>query len=215
MKSRSDENSLTINERAIRSEATVFVIKLLLKFKIYPLFKSEIILKGYYYVNKNMKRLYMKQESYELFKNESIENIVNVIVAELETRNESPFWAEKVAPFSTAILSILVPLRDSNMLFDAQGKAVSELTPELFLEWSDFVSLKMLAFTIQKSNAAGELLRTKLCEEACKEYREIDLKLLGDYLAHYTVNLKDEFLDFPISSYNLHQGVSNVIKSLL
>ena len=157
----------------------------------------------------------MKQESYELFENKSVQDIVNVIAAELETRNESPFWGEKVAPFSTAIVSVLVPLRDANMLFDAQGNAVSKLTPELFLEWSDFVSLKMLAFTIQASNRAGELLRTNLNEEICKEYKEIDLKLLGDYLAHYTVNLEDELLDFPISHYNLHQGVSNVIKSLL
>ncbi len=157
----------------------------------------------------------MTQESYELFKSSDVKIIVDVIETELNTRNESPFWAQKVVPFSTAILSILIPLRDNNMLFDSQGKGASELTPELFLEWSDFVSLKMLAFTIQKSNAEGELLRTKLETEVCKEYKEIDLKLLGDYLAHYTVNLEDEFLDFPISSYNLHQGVSNVIKSLL
>ncbi len=157
----------------------------------------------------------MKQESYELFKSSDVKIIVDVIEAELKTRNESPFWAEKVVPFSTAILSILVPLREMNMLFDSQGKAVDMLTPDLFLEWSDFVSLKMLAFTIQKSNAAGELLRTNLNEELCKEYKEIDLKFLGDYLAHYTVNLEDELLDFPISSYNLHQGVSNVMKSLL
>ena len=157
----------------------------------------------------------MKQESYELFKSESVQNIVNVITTELETRNESPFWAEKVEPFSTAILSVLVPLRDAGMLFDAQGNAVDKLSPELFLEWNDFVSLKMLAFTIQKSNAASELLRTNLDKAVCKEYEEIDLKLLGDYLAHYTVNLEDELLDFPIAHYNLHQGVSNVIKSLL
>ncbi len=157
----------------------------------------------------------MTEKSYELFKSSDVETIVEVITAELQTRNESPFWAQKVAPFSTAILSILIPLRDNNMLFDAQGKAVNELTPELFLEWSDFVSLKMLAFTIQKSNAAGELLRTNLETQVCKEYKEIDLNLLGDYLAKCTVNLEDELLDFPISSYNLHQGVSNVIKSLL
>jgi len=157
----------------------------------------------------------MTKESYELFKSSDVKTVVDVIEAELKTRNESPFWAEKVVPFSSAILSILIPLRDNNMLFDSQGKAVNELTPELFLEWSDFVSLKMLAFTIQKSNAVGELLRTNLNEELCKEYKEIDLKLLGDYLAHYTVNLEDELLDFPIAHYNLHQGVSNVIKSLL
>ena len=157
----------------------------------------------------------MKQESYELFKNAEIQTIVNILATELATRNESPFWAEKVVPFSSAILSILIPLRDKNILFDTQGLAMSELTPDLFLEWSDFVSLKMLAFTIQKSNAIGTLQRTALSAESCTKYEEIDLTLLGDYLAKYTVNLEDELLDFPISNYNLHQGVSNVIKSLL
>ncbi len=156
----------------------------------------------------------MKQESYELFKNESVANIVNVIERELKTRNESPFWADKVVPFSQAILSVLVPLRDNSLLFDTQGKVKEELTPDLFLEWSDFVSFKTLAFTIQKSNTQGKLLRTSLSEEKCESYKEIDLELLGAYLSRYTVNLEDELLDFPISNYNLHQGVSNVIKSL-
>lgn len=157
----------------------------------------------------------MNQESYELFKSSDIQTIVDTLATELKTRNESPFWAEKVSPFSTAILSVLVPLRDAGMLFDAQGDAVNELTPELFLEWSDFVSLKTLAFTLQKSNVAKELQRTKLDSKVCKKYEEIDLKLLGDYLSRYTVNLEDELLDFPIANYNLHQGISNVIKSLL
>jgi len=157
----------------------------------------------------------MKQESYELFEKESLENIVKVIADELQTRNESPFWSEKVVPFSTAILSILVPLRELNLLFDSQGNAVEKLTPELFLEWSDFVSLKMLAFTIQKSNANARLERTNLDAQSCERYKEIELSFLGDYLARYTVNLENESLDFPISNYNLHQGVSNVIKSLL
>ena len=157
----------------------------------------------------------MKQESYKLFKTAKIEEILNTLDTELKTRNESPFWTDKVIPFSQAILSVLIPLRDVNMLFNPEGLHVEELTPELFFKWSDFVSLKTLAFTIQKSNLANELLRTKLDSSTCREYNEIDLKILGDYLAKNNVNLKDENLDFPISSYNLHQGVSNVIKSLL
>ena len=157
----------------------------------------------------------MKQETYELFKNENLATIRQNIADELQTRSESPFWADKVVPFSEAILSILVPLREQNLLFNTQGKVADTLTPELFLEWSDFVSLKMLAFTIQKSNVAEELLRTNIAQEDAKNYEQIDLTLLGDYLARYTVNLEDENLDFPISNYNLHQGVSNVIKSLL
>lgn len=101
------------------------------------------------------------------------------------------------------------------LLFNPEAKAVDILTPELFLEWQDFVSLKALAFTLQKSNAAGKLLRTSLDEESCEKYEEIDLSLLGDYLSRQNVNLENESLDFPISTYNLHQGVSNVIKSLL
>jgi len=157
----------------------------------------------------------MKQESYELFESKDIDTIVDTLAKELETRNESPFWSDKVVPFSRAILSVLIPLREMDLLFTPEGKYVETLTPELFLEWSDFLSLKMLAFTIAKSNEAGELLRTSLQKEACVRYMPIDLKTLGEYLSLYTVNLEREDLDFPIASYNLHQGVSNVIKSLL
>lgn len=157
----------------------------------------------------------MKQESYELFKNENLEKIVQILDAELKTRNESPFWADKIVPFSTAILSVLIPLKEVDLLFTPEGNKVDTLTPELFFMWSDFVSLKSLAFTVQKSNAAGELLRTKIEPELTKNYKSIDLSLLGAYLSRYTVNLENEELDFPISNYNLHLGVSNVIKSLL
>lgn len=157
----------------------------------------------------------MKQESYALFNSADIKTILEVLENELKTRSESPFWSDKVVPFSEAILSILIPLREANMLFNPEGKLEEKLTPELFFLWSDFVSLKSLAFTIQKSNEAGVLLRTKLGESISQGYKEIDLKILGDYLARYTVNLENESLDFPIANYNLHLGVSNVIKSLL
>ncbi|WP_457746497.1 hypothetical protein [Sulfurimonas sp.] len=157
----------------------------------------------------------MKQETYAMFKSADISTIVNTIEEELSTRNESPFWKDKVVPFSHAILSVLIPLRDNNLLFTPEGKQANVLTPELFLDWSDLLSLKMLAFTIQKSNSENKLLRTYLNEEACGRYKKIDLTLLGEYLSRYSINLEDENLDFPISNYNLHQGVSNVIKSLL
>ncbi len=135
----------------------------------------------------------MKQTSYDLFKNESIDTIVKAIDNELKTRNESPFWGDKVVPFSQAILSVLVSLREKKKLFTPEGKKVDTLTPELFLAWSDFVSLKSLYFKVQ----------------------DAELDTLAQYLHRYSVNLEDESLDFPIANYNLHQGVSNVIKSLL
>ena len=157
----------------------------------------------------------MKLETYTLFATADLESIVSTIAKELETRNESPFWADKVVPFSRAILSVLIPLRDNGILFNPENKGEKKLTPELFFAWQDFLSLKTLAFTIGKSNDLGKLARTELDAEACEKYEKIDLKLLGDYLASYNVNLEKEMLDFPISSYNLHQGVTNVIKSLL
>ncbi|WP_151900738.1 hypothetical protein [Sulfurimonas hydrogeniphila] len=157
----------------------------------------------------------MKQKTYELFKNESLDTIVNEIEKELKTRNESPFWSDKVAPFSRAILSVLIPLRDNDLLFTPEGEYIETLTPEIFLRWSDFLSLKTLAFTLAHSNEANKLVRTKLEEEKCEQYTPIDLSELGTYLSRYTVNLENESLDFPIANYNLHQGVSNVIKSLL
>jgi hypothetical protein len=157
----------------------------------------------------------MREDSYKLFYDGDIDTIVDKISDELQKRNESPFWKDKVVPFSKAILSVLIPLRDLNLLFDPQGVKVEKLTPELFLLWSDFVSLKTLAFTIQKSNEADKLLRTKLDDDVCEKYKKIELSELGSYLSSYTVNLENESLDFPIANYNLHQGVSNVIKSLL
>ena len=74
----------------------------------------------------------MNQESYELFKRADIQTILSVLENELKTRNESPFWSDKVIPFSESILSILIPLREANMLFSPEGKAIDELTPELF-----------------------------------------------------------------------------------
>lgn len=157
----------------------------------------------------------MKQESYELFKNGDMQAIVKVIETELKTRNESPFWSDKIVPFTKAILSVLLPLRDKKLLFTPEGESADVLTPELFLRFNDLVSLKTLAFTIDKSNKAGILLRTKLESSTCQEYEVIALEELGAYLSRYNIKLDKESLDFPIASYNLHQGVSNVIKSLL
>lgn len=64
----------------------------------------------------------MKQETYELFRSASIDEILHVIDTELKTRNESPFWTEKVVPFSRAILSVLLVLRDEKRLLHQRGK---------------------------------------------------------------------------------------------
>ena len=157
----------------------------------------------------------MNEATRELFRSQSLENITLALDITLQARNESPFWMDKVIPFSKAILSILIPLREQNLLFTPNGIYQKELSPELFLEWMDFVSLKMLMFTIKHSNEANKLLRTSVDEEKCLTYKPVDLSVLETYFARYNVNTQKEDLDFPIANYNVHQGVKNVIKSLL
>ena len=157
----------------------------------------------------------MKDENYRLFINLDTQKILYTLDEELKKRDESPIWRERVVPFSKAILSVLVALKNNDMLFTPEGEFVNELTPEVFFRWSDFVSLKTLFFTIKKSNEAKKLLRTKLDDAKCQKYKYINLEILKDYLLLNHVDIEKEFLDFPIATYNLHQGVSNVIKSLL
>ena len=71
----------------------------------------------------------MKQESYELFEKADLETIINTITNELKQKNESPFWADKVEPFSKAVLSVLIPLREQDLLVNPEGEYQKSLTP--------------------------------------------------------------------------------------
>ena len=157
----------------------------------------------------------MNESTRQLFNTKSIEDIATALDITLQSRNESPFWMDKVIPFSRAVLSVLIPLREQELLFNPEGKYQDQLTPELFLEWMDFVSLKMLMFTIKQSNDASKLVRTAIDKQKCLQYEKIDIDMLSAYLSKYNVNTENENLDFPIANYNVHQGVKNVIKSLL
>ena len=151
----------------------------------------------------------------QIFATGSKEQIASIIEVALKSSNESPIWTEKVIPLSEAILSILVPLREQNLLVTPEGNPTEQLTKELFLRYCDLVNLKWLAFTLQQSNDTKVLERTKHTQEVAATYTPIDLSTLGAYLSLQTVNLEDEWLDFPIANYNLHIGVADLIKQLV
>ncbi len=151
----------------------------------------------------------------QLFQSASSEEILSVIKITLDNSDESPFWSEKVIPFSRAILSVLIPLREQNLLFDPEGEPQKELSTELFLCWCDLFSLRSLAFTLQKSNTTSVLKNTKYDMLTCKSYQEIDLENLGAYLSSNMIDLENEMVDFPITQYNLHVGISDLIKKLI
>ena len=151
----------------------------------------------------------------QLLETASKEEILSAIEAALNNTNESPFWAKRVIPYSDAILSVLIPLRDQNLLFNPEGQPHEKLDKELILRWCDLLSLKTLAFTIQKSNQTGTLERTRIDAEDAKRYKSIDLEQLATYLSNNSIHLENEVEDFPIANYNLHVGVTGVIAQLL
>jgi hypothetical protein len=143
----------------------------------------------------------------------SLEEILEVLKNKLEQSEEPDFWKEKIIPFSEAILSVLIPLKKQNLLFNPEGKIVQDLNSELFFRWSDLVCLKTLAFILQESNEKNKLVRTDYIDV---KYKVIDLEKLGSYLSSNRVNIVDEdSLDFPMSIYNLHQGMITIIRNLL
>ena len=147
-----------------------------------------------------------------LLQNSSQKEILENIEEKLKKSDEADFWKEKIIPYSEAILSVLLPLKEQNLLFSPEGKIVNSLDSELFYRWSDLVCLKTLAFIIQQSNEQNKLLRT---DYKNVDYKTIDLEKLGIYLSSNKVNLVDEdSLDFPIAIYNLHQGMLTIIKNL-
>lgn len=147
-----------------------------------------------------------------LFTSADSSAILTVISSVLERSDEAPFWREKSVPLCESVLSVLIPLRDQHLLFDPEGNPQSNLTPELFLRWCDLYSLRMLAFTLAKSNDAGQLLRTKITTDS---YQPIDLEILGRYLSGYSVNLENEMVDFPVTNYNLHIGMTTLLTKIL
>jgi hypothetical protein len=151
----------------------------------------------------------------QLFETGTSEQILGALKASLDNSNENPFWAQKTLPFAKAILDVLLQLREQNLLFSPEGTPQEKLTIALFLSWCDLFSLKGLAFVLQKSNQRETLVDTKYSKEEADSFSGIDLEVFGGYLASYSINLEYENVDFPITHYNLHNGITDVIKSLV
>ena len=154
----------------------------------------------------------MNDKLSELLQNSTKREILDYVFNKLEKSDEAPFWKEKIVPFVDAILSVLLPLEKQNILFTPEGNKEEKLTSELFYKWTDLISLRTLAFTLELSNTNNKLLRTSYKDT---DYKEIDLEVLGKYLSSYKVNLTEEdHLDFPVGNYNMHIGMVTIIKSL-
>ncbi|UTJ06795.1 hypothetical protein [Arcobacter roscoffensis] len=149
----------------------------------------------------------------ELLKTASKEEILEEYEKALDKSEEEDFWKDKILPYVDATLSVLLPLRDQNLLFTPEGRKVEQIDKDFFYRWCDLVCLRTMAFILEQSNENNSLLRT---DYKNAEYKTIDLKILGEYLNSYRVNLTDEDnLDFPVANYNLHTGMLTTIKTLI
>ena len=147
-----------------------------------------------------------------LLRNAETSLILGAISSALDRSDEAPFWRQKSLPYCEAVLSVLIPLREQHLLFDPEGNPHTDLTPALFIRWCDLLSLRTLAFTLARSNDEGKLLRTNINTQS---YQSIDLEILGKYLSSYNVNLENEMVDFPVTNYNLHIGMTSLITKIL
>lgn len=148
----------------------------------------------------------------QILQNSSKEEILKEIENRLKNSDEKEFWKEKVIPFVDSVLSVLLPLREQNLLFNPEGKIKEKLDSELFFRWSDLVCLRILAFVLQESNEKNELVRTDYKDV---KFEPIDLEIVGKYLTSNRIDLTNEDnLDFPVATYNLHTGINTIIKNL-
>jgi len=148
----------------------------------------------------------------QILQNSSKEEILKEIENRLKNSDEKEFWKEKVIPFVDSVLSVLLPLREQNLLFNPEGKIKEKLDSELFFRWSDLVCLRILAFILQESNEKNELVRTDYKDV---KYEPIDLEIVAKYLTSNRIDLTNEDnLDFPVATYNLHTGINTIIKNL-
>ena len=79
----------------------------------------------------------------QILQNSSKEEILEEIENRLKNSDEKEFWKEKVIPFVDSVLSVLLPLREQNLLFNPEGKEKDKLDSELFFRWSDLVCLRI------------------------------------------------------------------------
>lgn len=149
----------------------------------------------------------------KLLQSSTSEEILTILQEKLDKSDEPEFWKEKIIPYAQALLSILLPLKEQNLLFNPEGKIIKELNSELFFRWADLVCLRTLAFIIEQSNNEGKLVRTDYKTDS---YNPIDLEKLGTYLSSNRIDLTDEDnLDFPMATYNTHIAMTTIIKNLL
>lgn len=82
----------------------------------------------------------------------SADEISDIIGNMLEQGGDNAFWSGRALAMMKGLLSVLIPLKDNNLLFTPDGKRVDLLTFSLLQEWIADINLKKLYFTVKVAN---------------------------------------------------------------
>lgn len=147
-----------------------------------------------------------------MFEENETKQLIEALKLALKNKNESPFFAEKVTPLIEAVYSVIIPLKEQNLLFNPEGEKIEKFDFDEFLRWTDLVCLKSLYFTLKESNEKGTLCRTSYKDV---DYTPVNLDKLKEYIKRFNIHEEYEEEDFPIAHYNVHMGVASVIKDIV
>jgi len=132
------------------------------------------------------------------------DEISDIIGNMLDTSGENGFWAGRALTMMKALLSILVPLRDMDLLFDPKGNHQPILTLSLLVKWIDLTNLKNLYWIIRESNELGYLDIDTFNQNEKERYTPIDYERLESYLTSVYVDIHNKNAKISESSSKQH-----------
>jgi hypothetical protein len=121
----------------------------------------------------------------------SADDVIDIIGTMLDTSGDNAFWSGRALIMMKGLLSLLIPLRDADLLFDPQGNKVNVLTFSEIMRWIDLQNLKELYFTIRESNDLGYLDVDGMTSEEKKRYPDsgVSIDRLEGYLTSVYVDI--------------------------
>jgi len=132
------------------------------------------------------------------------DEITDIIGNMLDTSGDNAFWSGRALTMMKALLSILIPLRDKDILFDPKFNKKDILTLDLLVKWIDLQNLKTLYFLIKRSNDLGYLDIDGWPQEWKKRYEPINIDRLESYLTSVYLDIHDEDADIQEGSSKQH-----------
>jgi hypothetical protein len=141
------------------------------------------------------------------------DEVSDIIGNMLETEGDNAFWAGRALAMMKGLLSVVVPLRDMELLFDAKGNKVNVLTFDLLNNLIDLTNLKELYYIIREANGEepgdevkirDERILKAYDDEDIKKYRKIDISRLEAYLSSVYVSIHDRDEKISESSSKQH-----------